>query len=55
MKTKRYSTEQIIGILKEADARLPVKVYAGKMASAMQPFTTGKRNMAVCRSAKPCV
>jgi putative transposase len=25
MKTKRYSTEQIIGILKEEDAGMPVK------------------------------
>ena len=30
MKTKRYSTEQIIGILKEAEAGLPVKELCRK-------------------------
>ena len=30
MKTKRYSTEQIIGILKEAEAGMPVKELCRK-------------------------
>ncbi len=30
MKTKRYSTEQIIGILKEADDGMPVKELCRK-------------------------
>jgi putative transposase len=30
MKSKRYSTEQIIGILKEAEAGLPVKELCRK-------------------------
>ena len=39
MKTKRYSTEQIIGILKEAEAGLPVK---GTHSTASRSFSREK-------------
>jgi hypothetical protein len=46
MKTKRYSTEQIIGILKETENGLPVKELCRMHCAAMKRFTTGNRNSA---------
>ena len=44
---KRYTEEQIIGFLREADAGLArSRSYAGSTASASQAITPGRRSSA---------
>lgn len=39
MKRKRFTTEQIIGVLKKAEGGMPVKELCRKYSSAMQMFS----------------
>jgi putative transposase len=39
---KRYTEEQIIGFMREADAGLPVKELCRKQAAASQATTPGR-------------
>ena len=49
MKTKRYTDEQISGILREHEAGIPVAELMRKYGMAKAPFTAGKKNMATCK------
>jgi hypothetical protein len=44
MKAKRYTEEQIIAVLREAEAGAKTKTSAVSMASRSQPFITGKQS-----------
>ena len=44
---KRFSEEQIIGFLKEAEAGIPVKNCVANMVSVMLRFTPGAASLVV--------
>jgi len=47
MKKTRYTEDQIIGILKEAEAGIPIIELCRRYGpSAMRPTTTGRQNTA---------
>ncbi len=52
MKQGKYSEEQIVKILKEADAGIKVSDLCRKYGSATPPITTGKQNTAAWASAR---
>ena len=41
MKRSRFTEEQIIGILRQAEAGVRVPIFAVSMAFRMRPFTNG--------------
>ena len=49
MKKNRFTEEQIVAILKENDAGVTVKTFAGKTESLMARSTPGALNMVACR------
>jgi hypothetical protein len=49
---KRFSDEQIISILREAEAGVPARELAASMPFPMPRFTPGVRSMAVWRCLK---
>ena len=46
MRRSRFTDEQIIGVLREADAGVPTPRYAADMVFHRGPSTTGRRGSA---------
>ena len=53
MKKRRFTEQQIIGFLKEAEAGVAVKTCVVSTVSAMRRSTIGGRNSAGCKLQKP--
>lgn len=49
MKVKKYSEEQIIGALQEADAGAKVEDVCRRLGISKSPSTGGRRSSRVCR------
>ncbi len=49
MKRSKYSEEQIVKILKEADAGIKIPASAASTDSVTPPITTGKQNTVAWR------
>ena len=53
MKKKCFTEQHILGFLKEAEARMPVKSREGRTASVIRPSKAGGRSSADCKSTNP--
>lgn len=51
MKRSKFSEEQIIYALRQADSGTPSAMSVGNSASPSKPFTPGKRNRPISASA----
>lgn len=49
MKKKRFSVEQIVGVLKQAEVGGPVAEVIGRQGSASRRSTAGRRSMRAWR------
>ena len=45
MKKKRFSVEQIVGVLKQAEVGVPIGELVWQVGSPSRPFTGGSSNM----------
>jgi hypothetical protein len=53
MRTSKYSEEQVIGFLRQAEAGIPVKEIGRKHGSVMPAFTNGVPSMRARTSRSP--
>jgi putative transposase len=49
MKKKRFSVEQIVAVLKQAELGVPVAEVIRKVGSVSRPFTDGRSSMLAWR------